>query len=143
MLRSKRGFTVISFIVVMTVAGLFLTAVAVWVAQRTWRDNQRKTDLAQVVGMVERYSANHLGKYPKSKEADDPSSALSEQFQALKLRDPKTDKYYGFGSDFGPCDPGGDPAHLGTGYISYAKPGNNAPFKVRVCLEWGEYSIGD
>ncbi len=143
MLRGTRGFTIVQFIIAMTIGGLIFVGIFVAVAQRSWRDDQRRKDLGAVDAMVERLAANSLGRYPVTADADKPSSALRSQFDALQLRDPKSNKYYGFGSDFGPCDTSADGAHLGTGYISYARPGDNAPFKLRVCLEWGEYDLGN
>jgi type II secretory pathway pseudopilin PulG len=143
MLKTERGFTVIQFIVAMTIGGLLLVGIFVVVAQRSWRDDQRRKDLSQVDAMIERYAANNLGAYPTTKDADSPSSQLQQQFQALHLVDPKNGKYYVLGSDFGDCNPTADQTGHGPGYISYGRPGVNAPFKLRVCLEWGDFSLGN
>ncbi|HEX3082448.1 MAG TPA: hypothetical protein VHQ86_04285 [Candidatus Saccharimonadia bacterium] len=144
MVNSSRGFTVIQFIVAMTVSGLLLVGVLLMILQRTWRDDQRRRDLGTVEAMIERSAANNLGRYPKTKDADDPNSALRTQFQALWLEDPKAGKYYIIGSNFGPCDPSAEMANQGAGYISYGRPGDNgSPFKLRICLESGEYWFGN
>jgi hypothetical protein len=128
----------------MTVVGLLLIGVFVGVAQRTWRNNQRRTDLATVEAMVQRYAEGHRGRYPAATEADNASSEFRDEFNGLKLADPKSGKYYVLGSDFGPCDPTADATARGPGYISYGRPGNGGPFKLRICLEWGgEFGIGD
>lgn len=135
MLVSRRGFSVIQFIIAMTVVGLLLLGIFIAVAKRSWRDTQRRNDLGQVSAMVDRYSENHHGKYPPSKDADDPGSQLRVQFDSLRLLDPKTSKYYAFSSSFEDCE--------GPGLVSYKKPGNNKPYDLRICLEAGEYYFGN
>ena len=144
MLDTKRGFTVIQFIVGMTVVTLFVLAISVAVARQTWRNNQRKTDLAQVEAMISRYSETHNGLYPKTQDADDPGSQLQSDFAALRLVDPKADKYYTLGSKTDACDGGASMDNLGPGYISYKRPGQNDPYLLRICLEGGkEYYIAE
>jgi competence protein ComGC len=143
MLREKSGFTVIQFIVGATVLVLLVLAVFVAVAQKSRQDNQRRGDVATVAAMIERYAENHHGQYPSTKEAADPGSGFKTQFDQLDLRDPKSNKYYTLGTDFGDCN-GSNTNDRGAGYIAYARPGENGtPFKLRICLEGGgEYYFG-
>jgi len=133
----------VQFIVAMTAGGLLLIGVFVAIAQRSWRDDQRRRDLGTIDAMIERYAANHLGAYPSTADASNPASQLTEQFQALRMTDPKTGKYYVLGSNFDSCDSSADATQRGPGYVSYGRPGNSSPFKLRMCLEWGEFSLGD
>lgn len=134
MLVSKRGFSVIQFIIAMTVAGLLLLGVFIAVAQRSWRDDQRRKDLGQVETMVQRYAENHLGRYPTTKMADDPGSQLKAQFDTLRMTDPKSGKYYTLSSSFDTCTE--------PGQVSYKK-GTTKPYELRMCLESGEYYFGN
>lgn len=144
MLGEKRGFTVIQFVIFLTVLVLLVLAIFVAVAQRSQHDNQRRGDLATVAAMIERYAENRHGAYPSNKDAEDPGSAFKAQFEALELRDPQSKKYYVLGTDFDDCD-GSSTNDRGPGYISYGRPGEDgAPFKLRMCLEkGGEYYYGE
>jgi hypothetical protein len=143
MLDSNRGFTVVQFITAMTVCGLLLVGLFVQIAKVSQRENQRRSDLGLVEAMVGRYAENHLGRYPSTKQASKSGSELQVQFEMLRLLDPKTGKYYVLGSDFGECNGGADTADRGPGYVSYKSPGDNGPYTLRICLERGDYYLGD
>ena len=144
MVRSRSGFTVVSLVVGMTIGGLLLIGIVIFVAQRSWRDDQRRRDLSTVDALIERQAAANFGIYPTTKDADTAISTLRTGFDGLHMIDPSAGTFYVMGSDFGPCDPSGTITDRGPGYISYARSGlNGSPFKLRICLEWGEFSIGD
>lgn len=143
MLVWNRGFTVIHLIVTMTVCGLLLVGLFVQVAKVSQRENQRKSDLGLVDSMLGRYAENHLGRYPSNKQVGKAGSEVQVQFEALQLIDPKTGKFYVLGTDFGECDGGAPTAERGPGYVSYKSPGDNGPYTIRICLERGEYYLGD
>jgi type II secretory pathway pseudopilin PulG len=143
MVRSNRGFTVVSLVVVMTISGLLLIGVFIMVAQRSWRDDQRRRDLNAIDAMIEHDAANNLGKYPSTQDANNGVSKLRMEFDGMHMIDPKAGTFYAMGSDFGPCDTSAPITDRGVGYISYARPGvGGSPFKLRICLEWGEFSLG-
>jgi hypothetical protein len=145
MLLWKRGFTVIQLITGMTVVGLIGMGIFVALAQQAIRDNQRRDDLATVYAMVQRHVESHMGKYPGSKDADNPGSDLQAEFGQLRLIDPKSGDLYTLGSDFSDCKGSGSSTNPGPGYMSYTSPGDNGrPYMLRVCLEHGEfYYYGD
>jgi len=143
MLQSDRGFTIIQFITAMTVGGLLLVGLFVYVAKGSERETQRKGDLVQVEAMISRYAEVHHGRYPITKQATVGGSDLHILFDELHLLDPKTGRNYTLGSDFGACNGSADTADLGPGYISYKSPGPNGPYLLRICLEKGEYYLRD
>ncbi len=143
MLESSRGFTIIQFIAAMTVAGLLFVGVIVYVAQIGQRDDQRKANLGLIEGVVGRYAENHLGKYPPTKQASVKGSELQIQFDALRLLDQKTGQYYVLNSDFDDCNGGAKTEDHGPGYVSYKSPGDGGPFLLRICLERGEFYLGN
>jgi hypothetical protein len=144
MLGSRRGFTVIQFITGMTVVGLLLMGVFVAVAKQVGRDNQRRSDLVTIDAMVKRVAEQHHGQFPGAKDGDNPGSDLRVEFEKLRLTDPKAGSTYVMGSDFGSCDSRADIDKLGPGFVSYGRPGvNGSPYKLRICLERGEYYVGD
>jgi Tfp pilus assembly protein PilE len=143
MLGSNRGFTIVQFIVGMTVGCLLLMWIGVMVVQRSWRDGQRRTDLAQVEAMVNRVAQLRHGRYPPTGDAALVGSELRTQFEALRLEDPKSNSYYVLGASFDACKRSGSSDERGPGYISYKSPGDDGPFLLRMCLESGEYEVGN
>ncbi len=143
MLRESRGFTIIQLITAMTVVGLLVVGLVVHELKIAQQDDQRKGNLALVEGLVSRYAENHLGRYPSTKEASILGTDFQMQFDGLRLLDPKTGHYYVLGSDFGPCNGGADTPDRGPGYVSYKSPGDNGPYALRICLEKGEFYVGN
>lgn len=65
-LTKKKGFTLIEIVIVLAIAALILIIVflAVTGAQRSRRDEQRRTDLNRVAAQLETWAGNHNGDYP-------------------------------------------------------------------------------
>jgi prepilin-type N-terminal cleavage/methylation domain-containing protein len=65
LLKKEKGFTLIEIVLVMAIAGLILVIVflAVQGAQKSRRDQQRKTDAARMLGAVEQCASNRQGNY--------------------------------------------------------------------------------
>jgi prepilin-type N-terminal cleavage/methylation domain-containing protein len=144
----KRGFTLIEVVIVMAIAGLILLFVflAIAGANQSRRDAQRKADLGRLTAQLEQYASAHgdhyptIGGGPSDFLGDFKSSYLPDNFN-----DPSAHGAYDLEDGFGPaCNPSAPPASPnGPGSISYDTPGGGSnPFKVRMCLEKGEYDIG-
>lgn len=145
----KPGFTLIEIVIVMAIAGLLIILVllAVSGAQRSRRDNQRRHDLARLAAQLEVYASAHDGNYPTV--TANPADGFKGAFLAFlpnSFTDPSNQAAYdlelGYGggcnSSLAPASPGG------PGSISYDVPGGGTnPFKVRMCLENGQYEIGN
>lgn len=144
----KRGFTLIEIVIALAIGGLIIAIVflALTGAQKSRRDSQRQHDLARLATQLEVYAGANLGAYPTT--GGGPNGFLGgfvASYLPGNFNDPLANAPYyleiGFGS---PCDSSAPPASAnGPGSISYDVPGaNGSPFKLRMCLEKGEYDIG-
>jgi prepilin-type N-terminal cleavage/methylation domain-containing protein len=143
----ERGLTLIEIVVVMAIAGLLLAVVfaAIAGAQRSRRDNQRKHDLARLSAQLEVYASANSGIYPAVNAGPDGFKGGFLSYLPDSFNDPSIGTPYdlelGFG---GSCDSSkaiGSPN--GPGSVSYDIPGASGfPYKLRMCLESGEYDIG-
>ena len=146
---NKRGFTLIEIVIVMAVAGLILGLVflAISGAQRSRRDEQRRHDLGRLAGQIESYAGQNRGAYPAVNSGPNgfkggfETSYLPDSFNDPSAHVPY-DLELGFGAPCNPSAPAASPN--GPGSISYDVPGGNGnPYKLRMCLENGEYDIGN
>lgn len=90
--KKQSGFTIIEVVLVLAIAGLiFLIAfLALSAAQRAARDNQRKQDLAGLVGAVQHWRTNNMGK---NLDTDAEVAAFQPQYFNGR-RDPTTGNPY-------------------------------------------------
>ena len=149
MLRKyEGGFTLIEIVLVLAIAGLILAMAFIGIsgAQKNRRDTQRKQDLQRLGSAAETYASNNHGSYPTA-DADPATGFLGgfeTGFLPDKFNDPSTLTGYVMGTGFGTsCNPAAAMAAGGPGYISYGVPGASGPFRLRMCLEQGEYDIGN
>jgi prepilin-type N-terminal cleavage/methylation domain-containing protein len=143
----RRGFTLIEIVIVMAVAGLILAIVflAVSGAQRSRRDSQRKHDLARLVAQLEIYASANSGNYPAVNAGPTGFAGGFIPYLPDNFYDPSAHGAYDLELNFGgPCNSSAAPTSPnGPGSISYDVPGASGnPYKVRMCLENGEYDIG-
>lgn len=68
MIKREKGFTLIEVVIVLAIAALIMLVVfqAVASAQKSQRDNARKSEAARIVSYLEQFNANCGGKYPAS-----------------------------------------------------------------------------
>ncbi len=136
-LKSKQGFTLIEIVLVMAIAALILVIIflALQGAQRSRRDQQRRTDNARVLAQFEQYAASNSGNYPAS------GNWTSGNFQAtyitpMGLKDPQTGGAYNFVAGTRPTCPG-----AGVGAIGFDVVGRFV--FVRMCLEQGQADLSN
>lgn len=65
-LKSARGFTIIEVLIVLAIAGLIMLVVflAVPSLQRNSRNNERRSDVSHMAGLINEYIANNQGSLP-------------------------------------------------------------------------------
>jgi hypothetical protein len=136
-------------VLVMASAGWIVRLVflAVSGANRSRRDAQRKADLGRISAQLEQYASTHGGQYPTiGGGPDDFLGTFKSSFLPDNFNDPSAHGPYDLEDGFGTaCNPSAAPASPagGPGMISYDVPGGGGnPFKIRMCLETGEYDIG-
>jgi hypothetical protein len=133
----------------MAIAGLILVIVflAVSGAQSARRDATRKHDLARMAAQLEVFASDNHGSYPTvdSNVATGFTGGFASTYLPNNFNDPSGAGPYNLNLHFGPgCMNGSAPlSPHGPGAISYEVPGANGnPYKIRICLETGEYDIG-
>jgi prepilin-type N-terminal cleavage/methylation domain-containing protein len=64
--KRTQGFTIIEVLIVLAIAGIIMLIVflAVPALQRNSRNNQRRSDVSHMAGLVNEYAANHAGAMP-------------------------------------------------------------------------------
>jgi prepilin-type N-terminal cleavage/methylation domain-containing protein len=148
MVKRNKGFTLIEIVLVMAIAGLIIILIFAGLigAQKSRRDAVRKRDLQRLGSQVETFASNHEGKYPTADS--DPQTGFTGGFAATytpaNFIDPFTDTSYAMNTGIsGACDPTAAMGSNGPGSISYEVPGASGPYHLRMCLEQGQYDIGN
>jgi prepilin-type N-terminal cleavage/methylation domain-containing protein len=64
--KRKEGFTIVEVLIVLAIAGVIMLVVflAVPALQRNSRNNQRRSDVSHLAGLINEYAANHAGTLP-------------------------------------------------------------------------------
>lgn len=94
-MRNKQsGFTIIEVVLVLAIASLIFLIVflALPQLQKSRRDTQRKSDVAKVMGYLEKYASNSSGAYPPN--LADPTFVNSYIATDPELKDPSTGVTY-------------------------------------------------
>jgi prepilin-type N-terminal cleavage/methylation domain-containing protein len=120
LLKKDKGFTLIEIVLVLAIAGLLLVIVflAVQGAQRSRRDQQRKTDAATALAAMESCASSHDGTYPPACVANLLAVPAAGGAAYYSGRDPQTQAAYLYTANpaptagqihpqIGPCAVGG------------------------------------
>jgi prepilin-type N-terminal cleavage/methylation domain-containing protein len=144
----KRGFTLIEIVMVLALAGLLLVIVFVALSgtQSSRRDAVRKQDLSRLAAQLDVYAANHDGQYPDAN--GNPATGFTGGFESdylpMNFVDPLEGSTYDLNHNMGAsCNRNAAMNANGPGSISYEKPGNGHPYRLRVCLEKEHFYIGN
>jgi len=155
-INKKSGFTLIEIVIVLAIAALIMVIVFVAVAgaQRSRRDTQRKRALDSIVAQLENYSSNNKTIYPKNNVTWN-SSASSFVNQYIVGRneyvDPSSGNQYSFSNQAATftqfdeinaqCVAGfkGNSNANAAGSVVYAVDPTTNKYKLRMCLENGDY----
>jgi prepilin-type N-terminal cleavage/methylation domain-containing protein len=145
---NRRGFTLVEVVIVLAIASLLFGVVfmAVAGAQKARRDDTRKHDLDRLAGQLEVYASNNEGRYPlaNGNPSDGFTGAFENEYLPSNFQDPLAGATYDLNATVAPaCNHNANMNANGPGSIGYAVPGNGHAFRLRMCLEQGEYNIGN
>ncbi len=134
--RKTSGFTIIEIIFVLAIAGLIMimSFLAFSTAQRSKRDAQRKADLSKINQNIGSWTSENHGILP-STPSELQVASRNDSADAASI--PVTPEGGHYNVNVGSVSTDCDPSTLN--YIYYERI-NDRSYKIKICLESGEFS---
>lgn len=99
--NSMKGFTIIEVVLVLAIAGLIflMVFIALPALQRNQRDQDRKSDVANISSAVTSFSSNNRGSFPSTSQLGDYIEDRSQHTETVTVNETSGAQTVTFGDD--------------------------------------------